>query len=516
VSIAQRIREVLAVDPAADAIVFEGRAWPWSYISAVMESLDGMLDEVGAREGSAVGVIARNRPPHVAAAIAALATERCFVTLSPLYADSALAADIQSLRLHAVVADRGDLDRPGVVAAAASTGAAVLEITDGAGGPARIVGRGSAARDARPRHGIAIEMLSSGTTGAPKRIPLSYDSLETAIQASGSHPAGSAEVRLQSRPALVWNPIVHIAGIYFVIDSAYSGRRIVLQERFHPEAWADAVERYGLRIAGLNPAALRMVLEAGIDPARLASLRAVRSGTAATPPALQVAFEDHFGIPVLTTYGATEFAGGVARWSLDDHRTFGRAKLGSSGRAHAGVRLRTIDPASSEVLPAGQQGVLEVQAPQLAGGDRARWVRTTDLAVIDADGFLWIRGRTDDAILRGGFKVHPAKVAAALEEHPAVRQAGVVDLPDSRLGAVPVAAVTLRRGVPVPSPDDLVAFARTRLARYEVPSQIRIVKELPLTPSMKVSQPALRELFTAGQGTAQAQPGGSDRPEGAG
>ena len=117
-----------------------------------------------------------------------------------------------------------------------------------------------------------------------------------------------------------------------------------------------------------------------------------------------------------------------------------------------------------------------MKAGQLGDGG---WVRTTDLARIDDDGFLWILGRADQAIIRGGFKVLPEDIQAALERHPAVRGAAVVGRDDRRLGAVPVAAVELRAGAEPVTADDLLAHAGTVLARYELPTEIRIVDELP-------------------------------------
>jgi acyl-CoA synthetase (AMP-forming)/AMP-acid ligase II len=215
-------------------------------------------------------------------------------------------------------------------------------------------------------------------------------------------------------------------------------------------------------------------------------------GTAALEPETALAFEDKYGIPVLTTYGATEFAGGVAGWNLRDHSQWGSAKRGSVGRAHPGCELRVVEATSGRVLGGGEAGLLEVRSSQIADG--ASWVRTNDLAKLDADGFLWILGRADDAIVRGGFKVLPGEVASVLERHPAVREAAVVALPDARLGEVPVAAVELAAGAVVAT-DELLAFARAHLAGYQVPAQIRIVQTLPRTPSLKVSRPAVRELF---------------------
>ena len=145
---------------------------------------------------------------------------------------------------------------------------------------------------------------------------------------------------------------------------------------------------------------------------------------------------------MLISYAATEFGGAVAGWNLADHAEFWATKRGSVGRAHSGSELRIVDEVDGHVLGADEVGLLEVKAGQL--GDGSGWMRTTDLARIDADGFLWILGRADQAIIRGGFKVRPDDVRAALEAHPAVRGAAVIGVADARLGAVPVAVVELR------------------------------------------------------------------------
>jgi acyl-CoA synthetase (AMP-forming)/AMP-acid ligase II len=189
---------------------------------------------------------------------------------------------------------------------------------------------------------------------------------------------------------------------------------------------------------------------------------------------------------------ATE--GGVAGWNLADHERFWAAKRGSVGRAHPGCELRVVDARSGAPLAPDDEGLLEVKTLQL--GDDPEWVRTTDVARIDTDGFVYILGRADQAIIRGGFKVRPEDVRAALERDPRVRGAAVVSRPDARLGAVPVAAVELRPGSgPVPEGELLTEAAKV-LARYELPDELRLVEALPRTPAGKVDLAAVRELFT--------------------
>jgi acyl-coenzyme A synthetase/AMP-(fatty) acid ligase len=210
-------------------------------------------------------------------------------------------------------------------------------------------------------------------------------------------------------------------------------------------------------------------------------------------PELQQRFEDTYNCPVLIIYGATEFAGAVAGWTVPMHRQFIDSKRGSVGRAMPGCDLRTVDEVTGETLPPGDVGLLEVRTVQIG---RDGWLRTTDLAVIDEDGFVWLKGRADGAINRGGFKILPEEIVQALKEHPDVADAAVVGLSDERLGQVPVAAVELRAGASLTEPA-LMEFARANLTRYHVPVAIRIVESLPRSAAMKPILPEVRALFGA-------------------
>jgi long-chain acyl-CoA synthetase len=212
------------------------------------------------------------------------------------------------------------------------------------------------------------------------------------------------------------------------------------------------------------------------------------------PPELAEEFEGRYGIPVLGTYGATEFAGAIAGWTLRDKKQWGARKRGSVGRAHHGIELRIVDPDTGDVLPAGQTGLLEARGGQLPGEDGA-WLRTTDLATIDDDRFLFIRGRADDAINRGGFKIPPSVIEDALEAHPAVDEASAVALPDARLGQVPAAAVTLLSPA---TEEELMEYLTSRLTRYQRPVAIKVVDQLPRTPSLKISRALVREHYFDG------------------
>ena len=153
--------------------------------------------------------------------------------------------------------------------------------------------------------------------------------------------------------------------------------------------------------------------------------------------------------------------------------------------------MRIVDPDTGAELAAGEQGLLEAKVAPISPD----WIRTTDIASIDADGFVTLHGRADGAINRGGFKILPETVRRVLISHPAVRDACVVGVPDKRLGQVPFAAIEATPGMPVPSGDELKDLVRQSLPVYNVPVDFAVVDELPRNPALKVSLPEVAALY---------------------
>ena len=492
----ERLRTVVFLDSDAEAIEFESVWHPWAALQRVWEGVDSHLDEFGAGESATVGVVLRNRPECAATIAALLGTGRCLVTLSPLQADADLAGDIARLPLAAVVATESDWEREGFADAVEASGALGIAI-GGSVGEVRGQMEPAGEISTRVRPGIAVEMLTSGTTGPPKRVPLPYRNLAHSIEILSHYRSsddGADDVRLSESVTILFSPLSHISGTWGVVEAVSAGRKLALLEQFRADAWLDLVRRFRPKFSSLPPTCMRMVLDTpGVTKEDLSSLRAVRAATAPLDPSMADEFEERFGVPVLIAYGATEFAGAVVGWTLRDHDRFHKAKRGSAGRAHPGIELRVVDPESGDVLGEDEVGILEVTGDQLAGLDSSEWIRTQDLARIDSDGFVWLRGRTDDVIIRGGFKVDTGRVASVLERHAAVRAAGVVGVADRRLGAVPVAVIEPEKEGRVTA-EELADWARGSLSVYEQPVRFILVDELPRTATLKVSRRALEQL----------------------
>ncbi len=503
--ITAKLRAIMALDPARVEIDFAGRDFTWGDLERVVRAIEAALDTMALPREARVGVLLRNRPGHVAAILAVISTNRCLVSLNPLLPDERLRSDVAALALPVVIADAEDCARPDLVETIGQAGGAVIVIDALLGGAETVESFEMPRGEIATAPGVAIEMLTSGTTGAPKRVPLTRAAFDASFAGVAAYERGrdfADAPRLRSGVTMVANPLTHIGGLYGCLGALLNGRKIALLERFTVRDWVEAVRRNRPRVAPAVPSAICMLLEAEVDPADLSSLTCLISGTAPLAPELVDEFQARYGIPILGNYGATEFAGAIAGWTLDDFNAHWSEKRGSAGLVQANIAARIVDPDTGEELPSGAEGLLELKGDQLGSDhalDGAAWLRTTDRAVLDADGFLFVRGRADGAIIRGGFKVHPGDVAEAIMEHPSVREAAVVGVPDDRLGTVPGAAIILKAKADALSIGDLKSWLRERLLPYQVPVHYRFVEDLPRTPSMKPSAPGLQRLFEAAE-----------------
>lgn len=481
-----------------DALLCYGESWySIGEFGVVARRIDQALQTNGIGPGAPVGVYMRNRPGPVAALAVLLATRRPVVVLNPAMPDGTVGDDVITLRPAAVVADPEEWKRAEVSAAVGEVGALGVQVDFAAKADraVQVLVKPTAGAEHIPvEAGVAVLMPTSGTTGPPKRIPLRYQEIEHALRGAQEHYMNGSAREGSVRGAgiqICALPPTNISGVWALVTALSGGGRTLLLDRFEPQAWSRAVAQYQPRSVSLPPAALRMILDAGIEPEKLSSLKAVWAGAAPVGSDLADAFEKVYGCPVLLSYGATEFTGGITGWSLRDWQEWKDTKRGSVGRTHPGVQISVIDPETGDLLEAGRHGILRVRSAQAAGGD-AQWVRTNDLGTIDEDGFVWISGRADDVINRGGFKVFPAEIEDCLEAHPQVREAVAFGVADERLGQVPVAVVVAEADV---KPDELIAWVKTRLPAYKAPVTVRTTGSIPRNSAMKVLRDQVRQQF---------------------
>lgn len=487
----QGCRALLQGDPTRQAIAFQDAWFLWGDVGRVAERVTTLLDQAGLPAGAPVALVPRNRPSAVAAELGLVAAGRTIAMVYAFQSAAGIARDVGRLEMGAVIAAAEDLDGE-LLQVARDKGMAAIALTE-----MDAVLVAGAERVADPsRHPAAprpeIRIHTSGTTGAPKHVGFSFETINKYIVGQNitqAFPDNNAE----PPPTLAFYPLGNISGIYTVFPSMMGGRRLQLLDRFSLDAWRAYVRQYQPAIAGVPAGGIRMILDAEVPKEELASLKVMPTGAAPLDPTVQRAFEERYGIPILLSYGATEFGGPVSLMTPDDYAEFGAAKLGSVGRPYAGARLQVIDPDTGAVLPSGQEGLLEVMAPRIG----THWIRTTDIGMIDADGFLYLRGRADGAIVRGGFKLLPDVIEQALCLHPAVASASVVGVPDPRLGQVPAACVQLKPNHPAPPIPDLEQHLRQHVYATHIPTRWAFVEAIPRNATFKVDLAGVRALFAS-------------------
>ncbi len=352
---------------------------------------------------------------------------------------------------------------------------------------------------------IAVLLFTSGTTGAPKSAVLRNRNLTSYVIATVEF-AGAGE----DEAAVVSVPPYHIAGISSVLSSTYSGRRVVHLATFEPRAWVDVVRGEAVTHAMVVPTMLNRILDVVAEDDRgLPSLRSLSYGGGPMPLAvIERAMALMPGVGFVNAYGLTETASTIALLGPDDHRQAHasgvpgvRARLASVGRPLPSVEVEIRD-VDGTVLDAGARGEIWVRGEQVAGeyegagaGSDDGWFNTRDEGHLDDDGFLFVHGRLDDVIVRGGENLSPGEIEAVLLEHPSVAAAAVVGIPDPDWGEKVVAAV-----VPVDhaeiDEDELRDFVRRALRSTRTPERIEIRDDLPFNETGKLLRRVLRQELT--------------------
>ncbi|MFZ4519893.1 MAG: class I adenylate-forming enzyme family protein [Microthrixaceae bacterium] len=342
---------------------------------------------------------------------------------------------------------------------------------------------------------IAVLLYTSGTTSEPKAVVLRHRHLAAYVITSIEF--ASAE---EDAVALISVPPYHIAGVANTITSIYSTRRIAYLPTFTPDGWLDLVRGEGVTHAFLVPTMLARVVEA-LDgaPADCPSLRALSYGGARMPiTVLERALRAFPDVGFVNAYGLTETSSTLAVLTPDDHRAaldgdpVARERLGSAGRIIPGVEVEIRD---GEIWARGEQvsGEYLGRAPVL---DDDGWFPTRDRGWIDDEGFLFIEGRSDDTIIRGGENIAPAEIEDVLLHHPDVADAAVVGVPDDEWGQRIEAAVVLREGA-TSDPTALRAHCREHLRSSKTPDRIVLRDALPHTDTGKLLRRAVLADLTA-------------------
>ncbi len=344
---------------------------------------------------------------------------------------------------------------------------------------------------------IGVLLFTSGTTGVPKAAVLRHKHMVSYI-------LGSVEFMsaMEEDAALVCVPPYHIAGISAVLSSVYSGRRVVQLPNFTAEDWIETARKEQVTNAFVVPTMLARIVEimdeGGLEA--LASLRAIAYGGGKMPLSVIEKAMDLFpNADFANAYGLTETSSTISILGPQDHRDAaastdekGRRRLISVGRALPGVEVEIRDDEGKK-LPAGERGEIYVRGEQVSGEyvgkgsllDKEGWFPTRDAGSIDEEGFLFLEGRADDVIVRGGENMSPGEIEDVLLEHEAVADVAVVGIPDEQWGEGVAAAVVLKQGKTA-EVEELQALVKERMRSSRVPQLMVFWDELPYNETGKL------------------------------
>ena len=373
---------------------------------------------------------------------------------------------------------------------------------------------------------MGVLLFTSGTTSEPKAAVLRHRHLVSYIISSVEF-MGCAPDEAQ----LICVPPYHIAGVAAVLSSLYAGRRIMYLPTFDAAEWVRLAVDEHITHAMVVPTMLGRILDAAEETGvKLSSLRHLSYGGGRMPLELvERTLRDMPHVDLVNAYGLTETSSTIAMLTPDEHReAFAsddpavRARLGSVGRPLPMLEVE-VRGEDDEVVAVGEKGEIWVRGEQVAGEYVGRsvltedgWFRTRDAGWFDTDGFLYVDGRLDDLIVRGGENISPGEIEEVLMLHTAVAEAAVIGIPDPEWGEGVAAVVVLHRGQAADEAE-LQTWVRERLRSTKMPGVIDFRDELPYSPTGKLLRRVLRdELSRAGRGRGRLSTASMSRGAGAG
>ena len=359
---------------------------------------------------------------------------------------------------------------------------------------------------------VAVQLFTSGTTGIPKAALLRHEHLVSYI-------LGSVEFMgaLEDEAALVSVPPYHIAGISAAISNIYACRRVVQLPDFDAAQWLRLAADEAVTSAFVVPTMLTRIIKeidtSKLDPTTFSSLASIAYGGGKMPvPVISQALELFPGVNFTNAYGLTETSSTIALLDPDDHRAAiehddkaVHARLGSVGKPLPSVEIEVRDENGKQLEPF-EAGEIYVRGPQVSGEydgrsvlDADGWFPTRDAGYLDDDGYLFLSGRADDVIVRGGENISPGEIEDLLHQHAAIADTAAVGIPSDEWGEAVALTVVVATGQSI-TEDEIRSHIREHLRSSRVPEAIHFTTELPYNETGKLLRRVVREWFGQDQG----------------
>jgi fatty-acyl-CoA synthase len=355
---------------------------------------------------------------------------------------------------------------------------------------------------------VAIQMYTSGTTGNPKGVQLTHGNFHSSRNREPQEGMEFGEWSDEDA-SLVAMPSFHIGGAGWGIQGLYACAKNVVLKEFLPEDVLDVIGKYKISKIFMVPAAMKMVLDhPNSRKTDYSHIKYILYGASPIPLDLLKEAMEVFECGFVQLYGMTETCGSVTYLPPEDHSIEGNERMKSAGKAYPHCEISILDGESKEV-PLGDVGEIAVRSTSNMLGYwnlpeetnktlRDGWLRTGDAGYMDSDGYVYVHDRVKDMIVSGGENVYPAEVESAIFGHEKISDVAVIGIPDERWGEAVKAVVVLKPGKSL-TEEEIINFAKERIAGFKSPKSVDFISELPRNPSGKILKKELRAPYWEGR-----------------
>jgi acyl-CoA synthetase (AMP-forming)/AMP-acid ligase II len=508
-----------AICPDRAAIVFEGRKYSFAELSERSTKLADALSKLGVQKGDRISILQVNCNQYIEAYFATAKIGGIFAPLNFRAKQNELTHMLNNAEATVLFVGERYVDLVNSMRPNLPTVKHYICIDGKAKGMLsyeELLASGSPEPKTFARiddDDATVLMYTAGTTGLPKGVPQTHNSYSFYVLQNVNPP--DPEV---AESNLITMPLYHVAGMQAMLAGIYGGRTIALMKQFETKEWLETAQREKVSRVMLVPTMLkRIVDDPDFDKYDLSSIRVITYGAAACPyEVLKKTIERFPGRALINAFGGTETSSTIAMLRAEDQVITGketeeeREKKLKRLATSIGIPLDDVEvqirDEEGRPLPTGEAGELVVRGPRIMKGywkDEEKtkkaftpdgWYRTGDKGYFDEEGYLYLAGRADDMIVRGGENISPEEVENVLYTHPKVEEAAVIGVPDPEWGSEPMAVIVLKKGETA-TPEEIIDFCRDKLAGFKRPRYVAFVDELPKTSTGKVLRRTLRDQY---------------------
>lgn len=504
-----------AICPERDCIVFEGTRWTYAQINERVNRLANAFTKLGIEKNDRIGMLHVNCNQYIESYFASAKLGTIFVPLSFRSKADELIYMINNAEVKVLLVGDRYLDIINPMLAQLSTVKQCISI-DSDRGKFYYEDLISSTFFDEPiceigDEDITILMYTSGTTGRPKGVPLRHNAFVNYVLENVDPASPEIEER-----NLLTVPLYHVAGIQAMLAAIYGGRTLVLMRQFEVKEWLNTIQQEQATRVMLVPTMLKKVIDdPDFNKYDLSSLKILTYGAAPMPfEVISKAIQVMPWVKFINAFGQTETASTITALGPEDHLIEGteeekakklRRLTASIGKPLPDVEVKIVDEEGKE-LPTLQVGEMLAKGPRIMTGywkDEQKtgqvmtsdgWLRTGDMGWMDEEGYIYLSGRADDMIIRGGENISPEEVEDALHSFPKIEEAAVIGIPDPEWGQEPRAVVVLKKGEKATS-EEIIEFCRSKLAGFKRPRSVVFVEALPRGALGKVLRKKLREQY---------------------